>query len=92
MHKIPYLNASSFKPNKTNRGHVVNIRRFAEAWRVDCMLDKFLFACKKLLNEQIQMKQNMKQNKLQDEQIIGKVTTRKVEANQLPFRINYLYE
>ena len=55
------------------------------------MLDKFLFACKKLLNEQIQMKQNMKQNKLHDEQIIGKVTTRKVEANQLPFRINYLY-
>ena len=52
------------------------------------MLNKFLFACKKLLNKQIQMKQNMKQNKLHDEQIIGKVTTRKVEA----IRINYLYE
>ena len=39
---------------------------------------QFLFACKTLLNEQIQMKQNMKQNKLHDEQIIGKVTTRKV--------------
>ena len=54
-----------------------NIRRFAEAWRVDCAR-QFLFACKKLLNEQIQMKQNMKKNKLHDEQIIGKVTTRKV--------------
>ena len=34
------------------------------------MLDAFLFARKKLLNEQILMKQNMKQNKVLDEQII----------------------
>ena len=27
------------------------IRRFAKAWRVDCMFDAFLFACEKLLNE-----------------------------------------
>ena len=47
-----------------------NIRRFAEARRVDCMLDTFLFAREKLLNEQILMKQNMKQNEVQEEQII----------------------
>ena len=47
-----------------------SIRRFAEAWTVDRMLDTFLFARKKLLNEQILMKQNMKQNKVLDEQII----------------------
>ena len=51
-------------------GDVQNVRRFAEAWRVDCMLDTFLFAREKLLNEQILMKQNMKQNKVHDEQII----------------------
>ena len=51
-------------------GNVQNIRRFAEARRVDCMLDTFLFAREKLLNEQILMKQNMKQNKVQEEQII----------------------
>ena len=43
-----------------------SIRRFAEARTVDCMLDTFLFARKKLLNEQILMKQN----KVLDEQII----------------------
>ena len=60
------------------QGTCRNIRRFA--WTVESRLyaRQFLFACKKLLNEQIQMKQNMKQNKLRDEQIIGKVTTRKV--------------
>ena len=47
-----------------------SIRRFTEARTVDCMLDTFLFARKKLLNEQILMKQNMKQNKVLDEQII----------------------
>ena len=47
-----------------------SIRRFAEARTVDCMLDTFLFAREKLLNEQILMKQNMKQNKVLDEQII----------------------
>ena len=47
-----------------------SIRRFAEARTVDRMLDTFLFARKKLLNEQILMKQNMKQNKVLDEQII----------------------
>ena len=47
-----------------------NIRQFAEARRVDCMLDTFLFAREKLLNEQILMKQNMKQNEVQEEQII----------------------
>ena len=47
-----------------------SIRRFAEARTVDCMLYTFLFARKKLLNEQILMKQNMKQNKVLDEQII----------------------
>ena len=47
-----------------------NIRRFAEARRVDCMLDTLLFACEKLLNEQILMTQNVKQNKVHDEQII----------------------
>ena len=47
-----------------------SIRRFAEARTVDCMFDTFLFARKKLLNEQILMKQNMKQNKVLDEQII----------------------
>ena len=51
-------------------GDVQNVRRFAEAWGVDCMLDTFLFAREKLLNEQILMKQNMKQNKVHDEQII----------------------
>ena len=51
-------------------GDVQNIRRFAEAWRVDCMLDTFLFAHKKVLNKQILMKQNRKQNKVHDEQII----------------------
>ena len=34
------------------------------------MLDAFLFACKKLLNEQKLMKQNVKQNRVHDEQII----------------------
>ena len=47
-----------------------NIRRFAEAQTVDCMLDTFLFAREKLLNEQILMTQNVKQNKVHDEQII----------------------
>ena len=56
-------------PTKLTR-YVQNIRRFAEARRVDCMLDTFLFAHEKLLNEQILMKQNMKQNKVHDEQII----------------------
>ena len=56
-------------PTKLRRD-VQNIRRFAEARRVDCMLDTFLFAREKLLNEQILMKQNMKQNKVQEEQII----------------------
>ena len=50
MHKRPYLNASSFKANNTSRGRE-NIRRFAEVWRVDCMLDAFLFAHEKLLSE-----------------------------------------
>ena len=26
-------------------GDVLNNRQFAEAWRVDCVLDAFLFAC-----------------------------------------------
>ena len=56
-------------PTKLTRD-VQNIRRFAEARRVDCMLDTFLFAREKLLNEQILMKQNVKQNKVHDEQII----------------------
>ena len=47
-----------------------NIKRFAEAQTVDCMLDTFLFAQEKLLNEQILMTQNVKQNKVHDEQII----------------------
>ena len=47
-----------------------SIRWFAEARTVGRMLDTFLFARKKLLNEQILMKQNMKQNKVLDEQII----------------------
>ena len=51
-------------------GNMQNIRRFAEARRVDCMLDTFLFAREKLLNEQILIKQNVKQNKVHDEQII----------------------
>ena len=70
-------------------GDVQNIRRFAEAWRVDCMLDTFLFACEKLLNEQILMKQNMKQNKVHDEQIIvAKVRKKSLsDKNQLPLRI-----
>jgi len=34
------------------------------------MLDTFVFAREKLLNEQILMKQNVKQNKVHDEQII----------------------
>ena len=51
-------------------GKVQNIRRFAEARRVDCMLNTFLFARKKLLNAQILIKQNVKQNKVHDEQII----------------------
>ena len=46
-----------------------NIRRFAEVQRVDCMLDAFLFAHEKLLNEKILMKQKVKQNKIHDEQI-----------------------
>ena len=50
-------------PTKLTRD-VQNIRRFAEVQRVDCMLDTFLFACEKLLNEQILMKQNMKGNKV----------------------------
>ena len=50
-------------PTKLTRD-VQNIRRFAEAQRVDCMLDTFLFAREKLLNEQILMKQNMKENKV----------------------------
>ena len=33
------------------------------------MLDAFLFAHKKLLNEKILMKQKVKQNKIHDEQI-----------------------
>ena len=47
-----------------------NIRRFAEARTVDCMLNTFLFAREKLLNKQILMTQNVKQNKVHDEQII----------------------
>ena len=39
-------------------GDVQNIRRSAEARRVDCMFDTFLFAREKLLNEQILMEQN----------------------------------
>ena len=34
------------------------------------MLDAFLFAREKLLNKYILMKQNLKQNKVHDEQII----------------------
>ena len=34
------------------------------------MLDAVLFACKKLLNELLLIKQNVKQNKVHDEQII----------------------
>ena len=70
-------------------GDVQNIRRFAEAWRVDCMLDTFLFAHKKVLNKQILMKQNRKQNKVHDEQIIvTKIRQEKFKRK----RINYLYE
>ena len=70
-------------------GDVQNIRRFAEAWRVDCMLNTFLFAHKKVLNKQILMKQNMKQNKVHDEQIIvAKIRQEKFKQK----RINYLYE
>ena len=32
-------------------GDMLNIRWFAEEWRVDCILDPFLFAREKLLNE-----------------------------------------
>ena len=46
-------------------GEVLNIGLFAEVWRVDCMLDDFLFAHEKLL-----LKQNVKQNKEHDEHII----------------------
>ena len=63
-----------------------NIRRFAEARTVDCMLDTSLFACEKLLNEQIVMTQNVKQNKVHDEQIIvAKVQKKSLsDKNQLP--------
>ena len=53
------------------------IRRFAEARRVDCMLNFFLFACEKLLNEQILMTQNVKQNKVHDTYIVAKVRQEK---------------
>ena len=67
-------------------GNVQNIRRFAEVRRVDCMLDTFLFAREKLLNEQIVMTQNVKQNKVHDEQIIvAKVQKKSLsDKNQLP--------
>ena len=67
-------------------GDVQNIRRFAEVRRVDCMLNTFLFAREKLLNEQTLMKQNMKQNKVHDEQIIvAKVRKKSLnDKNQLP--------
>ena len=35
IHKRSHLNASSFKPNKTNRGHV---KYLTVCWRVDCWL------------------------------------------------------
>ena len=70
-------------------GDVQNIRRFAEVRRVDCMLNTFLFAREKLLNEQTLMKQNMKQNKVHDEQIIvAKVWKKSLsDKNQLPLWI-----
>ena len=63
-----------------------NIRRFAEARTVHCMLDTSLFAREKLLNEQIVMTQNVKQNKVHDEQIIvAKVQKKSLsDKNQLP--------
>ena len=47
-----------------------NIWQFAEEWIVDCMLNAFLFCRRKNIRRINTMKQNVKQNKVHDEQII----------------------
>ena len=69
IHKRSHLNASSFKPNKTNRGCV---KYLTVCWRVDCWLYAQCFFILHVENiKRINtMKQNVKQNKVHDEQII----------------------
>ena len=69
IHKRSHLNASSFKPNKTSRGCV---KYLTVCWRVDCWLYAQCFFILHVENiKRINtMKQNVKQNKVHDEQII----------------------
>ena len=69
IHKRSHLNASSFKPNKTNRGCV---KYLTVCWRVDCWLyaQRFFILHAEYIKRINTMKQNVKQNKVHDEQII----------------------
>ena len=69
IHKRSHLNASSFKPNKTNRGCV---KYLTVCWRVDCWLyaQRFFILHAENIKRINTMKQNVKQNKVHDEQII----------------------
>ena len=69
IHKRSHLNASSFKPNKTDRGCV---KYLTVCWRVDCWLyaQRFFILHAENIKRINTMKQNVKQNKVHDEQII----------------------